>query len=115
MKRTFLILAVMFLAFDYCWAKKKDADKILLDGNHAKSFLVKRQWQWYYNYVQNTSEHYRESESGVWTATLDVHEECCGEICDTEEMDENMHPGEYSDHAKAEVKRENYLTRCCGF
>ncbi|KAL9962173.1 hypothetical protein ACROYT_G031252 [Oculina patagonica] len=31
----------MFLMFGYSWSKEKDADKFLLDGNHANSFLVK--------------------------------------------------------------------------
>ncbi|XP_078372981.1 uncharacterized protein LOC144656605 [Oculina patagonica] len=115
MKRTLLILAMMFLVFDYCWAKKKDADKILLDGNHANSFLDHKRgvWQNWCYWAQEYAEEMNENKWSGYAPTVDINEECCGEGCDTEEVNENIHPGGYSNLANAETNREYVMSRCC--
>ena len=59
--------------------------------DHANSFLVhKRDWC---SAVQITAETKREFEY-PGTDTLNVHEECCDEGCNTEEMTENQYGSE---------------------
>ncbi|KAL9967060.1 hypothetical protein ACROYT_G025223 [Oculina patagonica] len=89
MKRISLILAVMFLVFDYSWAGKEDADKSILNGNHANSFLVhKRDWC---SYVQSNAEYSFEMKYSQSGSTVDVHEECCVEECSADEMYWNLY------------------------
>ncbi|XP_078372943.1 uncharacterized protein LOC144656594 [Oculina patagonica] len=115
MKRTLLILALMFFVFDYCSAKKKDADKILLDGNHANSFLVhkRRGWPEWCEYAQEYAEDINESRWGGLAPTVNINEECCVEGCDAEEVNENILPSGYSDLVRAERNREWVDYRCC--
>ncbi|KAL9966289.1 hypothetical protein ACROYT_G024342 [Oculina patagonica] len=114
MKRVFLILAVMFLVFDCFWAVEKDAVKFLLDGNHANSFLAHKRSVC--SYIQDltdkmTSRAFIGSHAGM--DEVDVHEECCVEQCNTEEMDENLYLALYGDMAQAEMWRERYMNNCC--
>ncbi|XP_078382805.1 uncharacterized protein LOC144665420 [Oculina patagonica] len=103
MKCTFLILAVMFLVFDYSWAKEKDADKFLLDENHANSFLVQK---------RNYCRHVQKISNKNILINQNVKEECCKEGCDTEEMAE-IYGGQYQNPILAEDLRIEYIVRCC--
>ena len=73
------------------------ASNVRLDGNDANSFLVQKR-DFYCRYVQNQAEMFREGKVGSnFGPTVDVYEECCDEGCDSEEMNENMHPHGHSD------------------
>ena len=72
------------------------ADQFLLDGNHANSFLVQKR-RADCDYINQYAETMREEKYGVFRYKVDVHEECCDEGCDKEEMNENMHPTGVSD------------------
>ncbi|KAL9959185.1 hypothetical protein ACROYT_G036279 [Oculina patagonica] len=100
MKRTFLILVALFLVFDCSWAKPKDAETFLLSSNHAKSFL-KRQHDW----SICDEVHYQ-----AYQMQVDIHEECCGEVCESEEMEESYG---YLPNHNPEQKREQYVANCC--
>ncbi|XP_073232483.1 uncharacterized protein [Porites lutea] len=119
MKPTFLIFVILGL-FYCCWAGKKfkDPDHFLLDGNRAKNFLLHKR-NHYCEHRQAYAEKIRENGAasiaivGLLTSRVSVYEECCREGCNTEEMDENMHPGGFSDHSRAEISRETYVKDCC--
>lgn len=82
-----------------------DADKVLLDGNHAKTFLGQKRnmWKSHCDYMQWLAESMREQRVGPFeftSNTADLYEECCDEGCNTSEMAENVHPVGYSDRAE---------------
>ena len=61
-----------------------------MDGSLATSFL-KQKRNWICTYTQETAEEFREGETlgGLWGETVGVHEECCIEGCNMEEISEN--------------------------
>ncbi|KAL9966288.1 hypothetical protein ACROYT_G024341 [Oculina patagonica] len=114
MKRVFLILAVMFLVFDCFWAVEKDAVKFLLDGNHANSFLAHKRSVC--SYIQGLTEQRNRQYQlvGDFTFPVDVHEECCVEQCNTEEMDENIYMALSSDMAQVHASSKESCPALCG-
>lgn len=80
-----------------------DADHMLLDENHAKSFLKRDNCQYY----QEKAEEVHERQGGVkgfFISKADLKEECCGEGCNAEEMYENMHQKEERSYERVRVK-----------
>ena len=74
-----------------------------MDKNHAKTFLLKRDTC---EYVQELTKKMHKQALGDFTSpseAANVHEECCAEGCDTEEMDENVHPALYSNSAAVRI------------
>lgn len=58
-----------------------------MDGNRANSFLVHKRTSchWYNRYAEQRAE----TVELFHTGSVDMHEECCGEECDAEEVEEN--------------------------
>ncbi|KAM7441652.1 hypothetical protein ABFA07_009298 [Porites harrisoni] len=94
MKPTILMfILVIFGLFDCCWARKKDPEHALLDGNRAKNFLLHRR-------LIKSRPLLRPSSS--------LLEECCHEKCDAEEVRET-----FGSLRNPERSREKYIKENC--
>ncbi|XP_078344458.1 uncharacterized protein LOC144630049 [Oculina patagonica] len=105
MKRTFVILAVIFLVFDCSWAKKVDAEKFLLSGNHARSFLKRTHLWTICDEAFTVTSYFSPYRNGN-----NIIGECCNKQCDAEEVKEGYG---FNSIPNPEQKREDYVAKCC--
>ena len=89
-----------------------------MDRSQASDFLVNHKRDYWCTGMQKNLEEKRENNSGKVTihSTINLNEECCNEGCDTEEMDEKMHPIGYSNPTEVSmvVRTNSYIMSSIG-